>query len=445
MSMNPRIVSLFRPLGAVTLAVLLAGCGGGGGEESCGVEAQKSYLQSYFDDWYLWYRVAPKPAPASHPDVNAFFDASLYTGGTVGIPADRWSYFQTTEAFNQFFGDGATLGYGIFVAGLEVKNQPDKPLLIRYVEARSPAAAAGLVRGDEIISLNTTPKEDVIRSDDFSLLTPTQAGQALSVTYRRGNDVRTASLSAAVYNLSPVQPTQVLTSATGRKVGYLMVKDMISQVNDPLATAFAQFAAQGVQELALDLRYNGGGLVSTGAWLASYVAGASAANQVYAQLVYNDKQSGNNFTQRFSQPANALGLRRVYVLTGQRTCSASEQLINGLKPFVDVVVVGDTTCGKPVGFLPRSYCGNTYSVVNFDSRNARGEGAYYDGLTAQCTVADNPQQPLGQPGENLLATAMRHVDTGSCGTTAQREQPQARQARARGGLEPGEHQGMLAR
>jgi hypothetical protein len=230
-----------------------------------------------------------------------------------------------------------------------------------------------------------------------------------------------ASLTAAVYSLQPVQSVTTLRTPGGRQVGYLMVKDMISQALTPIDSAFARFAAAGVQDVVLDLRYNGGGLVSVGGTLASYLAGLRGSGLTYASLLYNDKRaSSNNQRFAFSTPAAGLTLPRVFVITGRRTCSASEQLINGLRGAgIQVVTVGETTCGKPVGFLPTSACGQTYSVVNFESVNHRGEGRYFDGFDASCEAADPTlSKPLGDPDEDLLKVALSYADAGACPVTA---------------------------
>jgi len=221
---------------------------------------------------------------------------------------------------------------------------------------------------------------------------------------------------------------------------------MIDQANPQLASEFAKFKTSGVQELVLDLRYNGGGLVSVGDSVASYAAGAVGDGQTFARLLYNDKRSGNNQTHAFSNPANWSGFNKVYVLAGQRTCSASELVINGLRGVgVDVVAIGDTTCGKPVGFLPQGdSCGTTYSVVNFESVNARNEGRYFDGFAATCPVAEDFTKALGAPSEPLLAAARTLADGGACPATATREQPMSLR-RATASPEPGERQGMIPR
>jgi hypothetical protein len=447
----------WRTAAAATLAAgLLAACGGGGDgygtpppPNSCSVADQQSWLSGYMNDWYFWYATHPNPSPAGYSTVDSYFKALLYTGTDVNFPADKWSYITSTAAFNRFFGDGQTLGYGVMVAGLEVANRPDLPLIIRYIEPGSPAAAAGLTRGDQILTINGASAASVITANDYAMLTPNAQGDALALGVRNATGDRTVSLSATVYPLVPVTNPSVVTTAGGRKVGYLSVKDMVSQAQQPADAAFAQFKAAGVQDVVIDLRYNGGGLVAAAAGLASYVNFGNA-NKTYASLLFNDRHTSSNQTFTFKNYANAAGLSRVYVLTGQRTCSASEQLINGLRPFVNVVTIGDTTCGKPVGFQPQDDgCGSTYSVVNFESVNASNEGRYFNGFDATCPVADDFTTPLGSVTEPLLATALAHADSGACPTASS-----GPTARALGWkpasqrhlvVEPGDRGGMVLR
>ncbi len=409
--------------GAVALAAAatLAGCGGGGDglpppTGSCTVRDQQNWLGGYMDDWYFWYAISPNPSPSGFGSVASYFDALLYTGTDASFPADRWSGFESTASFDRYFGDGKTLAYGLRVAGLEVTDMPDQPLYVRYVDPGSPAASAGIVRGDEVLALDGRSAADLIAANDLSALSPDSSSDSLTVRLRKASGATpTITLPAAIYAITPVPQTATTTSLLGRKMGYLVVTDMISQAGAPMSSAFSNFKAAGVQELVIDLRYNGGGLVSVGADLASYAAGNRAAGDVFASLLYNDKRAAaNNQAFRFVNFSSALGLARVYVLTGERTCSASEQVVNGLRPFVDVVTIGDTTCGKPVGFLPRSYCDTTYSVVNFESANANNEGRYFDGFNATCSVAEDFTQPMGGANDPLLNAAKTFTDTGAC-------------------------------
>ena len=446
---------------APLLLALLAACGGGNDSSGgaalpadCSVAEHKAWLGSYMDEWYFWYRLSPQPDPTPYTDVQSYLQALLYTGSSVDFPRDRYSGSQTTESFNRFFGDGATLGYGVAVAGLELARDGSRPLTVRLVEALSPAAAQGVQRGDRVLSINGRPVAELIAADDFAALSAQQAGETLSLALRRNGVDRTVVLSAAVFNLTPVTGTQVVTTAGGRRLGYVGVKDMVSQALAPLETAFSRFRAEGVQDLVLDLRYNGGGLVSTGATLASYVAGTRGNGLTYAALLYNDKRAtSNNQNYRFATLGSALSLRRVFVLMGRRTCSASEQLINGLRGAgLEVTAIGETSCGKPVGFLPTSACGRTYSVVNFESVNQRNEGRYFDGFAPTCAVAEDFTAAQGSSADPLMSAAREAADTGLCPVgTAGRSFPLAARPGGSGGqpvrvLEEGDSSpGMIPR
>lgn len=448
-------------LGVAAASVLLAACGGGGGGDgtqpplTCSVTDQKVWLSDYMADWYFWYAISPKPNPANYASVESLFDDLLFAGNPPfpPFPADRWSYASPTVDYERFFSDGQTLGYGVMVAGLEVTGHPEWPLYVRYVEPGSPAANADVRRGDEILLVNGRPASELIASGDYSALSANATGNTLSLLLDNGVSQRSVTLSARVYDLSPVTTTSVMNTPGGRAIGYLQLKDMIRQAEPPFDAAFAQFRQAGVQDVVIDLRYNGGGLVSTSGRLASYVSAGKTAGQTYSRLLYNDRHASSNQTFSFGNPANALGLSRVYLLTGQRTCSASEQLINALRPFVQVITIGDTSCGKPVGFLPQDDgCGTTWSVVNFESVNSRNEGRYFDGFGATCAVAEDYGQPLGSAFEPLLATAMDHADTGACPVaTSPRVQGKARALALRPATErahwaePGERRGMIGR
>lgn len=442
--------SLARTVSGLALA-LLASCGGYDDNQSCDVVSRQSGLHDYFFDWYFWYALSPFPLPGTQPTIDAYFNSLLYTGSDPTFPADRWSFHQSTSSFVQFYGNAQTLGYGLAVAGLEVTTptpQPTAPLWVRYVEPLSPAATAGVVRGDRVVSVNGRLASDMIAANDFSVLTPTATGETIQVVLDNGTGQRGVDIVASVFRVTTVPTATVVTSPGGRKMGYLVVKDMLDQAANPLASAFASFTSQGVDELVIDLRYNGGGFVSIGRLLASYVNPGLTAGRTYAGLRFSDKRSNQNTTYLFRTPINALALTRVYVLQGPRTCSVAEQVVNALRPFVNVVQIGDTSCGKPVGFQPvDDGCGETYSVVNFETVNANNEGRYFDGLDAQCVVAEDFSKALGALDEPLLDTARNHADGAACPVVAAsaRQRPLGtRPLQQRLGLE-GERPAMIPR
>jgi hypothetical protein len=258
------------------------------------------------------------------------------------------------------------------------------------------------------------------------------------------------TLTSAIYALVPVPKNSVITSPLGKKMGYIMVKDMIDQAVAPIDAAFAQFKAAGIQEVVIDLRYNGGGLISVADKLSSYPNASATAGKVFSSLIYNDKKQGWNEDFLFKDYANATGLARVIVLTGPRTCSSSEQVINGLRPFVNVVTIGDTTCGKPVGFLPTADgCGTVINAVNFEVVNSMNEGRFFDGFDATCPVAEDFSQPIGSAGDPLLAAAGSYADGAGCPALAAAARTKllglGKPADRPHWLEPGERRGAIAK
>jgi carboxyl-terminal processing protease len=457
-SMKVTTMKFARRFCIAALPLLLASCGGGtSNEDKCSVDGQKSWLGDYMNEWYFWTAISPKPNANNFSTVDSYFTALQYITTSPNLDYDRFSRRETDESFNRFFGDGNSLGYGVSVAGLELGSDSSKPLLVRYVEPASPAAAQGLARGDVILAINGRSAADIVAKEDFSALTANKAGDVLSLTLKVGNAERLVSVTAAVFALTPVRNSKVLTTSGGRKLGYLLVNNMVTQALTRFEEAFTQFKAAGVNDVVLDLRYNGGGLVSTGNTLASYIAGTRGSGLNYAKLRYNDKRAAtSNFTYAFEQKTSALNLPRVFVLMGRRTCSASEQVINGLiGAGLQVITVGENSCGKPVGFLPTSYCGYTYSVVNFDSVNHRNEGGYFSGLKAACAVPEDFSKTQGAADDPLLASAQFYVDTGRCLAKPLNDVPattQSARTNADGrptaralGSEPGEWRGLVTR
>jgi hypothetical protein len=216
---------------------------------------------------------------------------------------------------------------------------------------------------------------------------------------------------------------------------------------DGLIEGFQEFVDQGITELVIDLRYNGGGLVTMASQIAYMIAGsAQTNNQVFQNFKFNDKHldqdpvtgrtntpipfynqekdwASNEFTNKVLP---SVDLTRVFILVTGNTCSASEAVINGLRGIdLEVVLVGETTCGKPYGFYATDNCSTTYFTVQLQLVNAKEFGEYSDGFRAVdnplfedqlpgCTVKDDFSQTLGSKDESLLASAIAYAESGTC-------------------------------
>jgi carboxyl-terminal processing protease len=239
-----------------------------------------------------------------------------------------------------------------------------------------------LQRGDTIVSIDGyTPAQ--IANGQLPVVS-TEGVTRTFVVKDAAAVQRTLSVQSINFALSPVIQKAILTTGS-TKVGYLMYQEFISTGSAALGTAFDFFRTQGATELILDLRYNGGGSTLQARNLASMVGGPTVDGKVFANYRYSAKNAASNFTQSFGSsglPAAPLTtLTRVFVITSGNTASASELVINALKPFFkEVVTIGSTTYGKPYAFQPRDACGTTYSAVNIEIANANGFADYSAGF-----------------------------------------------------------------
>jgi C-terminal processing protease CtpA/Prc len=200
----------------------------------------------------------------------------------------------------------------------------------------------------------------------------------------------------------------------GRRVGYIFFRNFVRPSNDALDAAFAQLAASGIDDLVLDMRYNGGGLVNVARHLASLIGGVRTRGQVFAQYVHNDRNIRRNQVLRFEDTPSGAGLERLIVITTRASASASELVINALRPFIPVVIVGDRTYGKPVGQYQIDFCDKMLAPVAFTLRNANGEGDYFEGLAPDCVAPDDAERELGDAAEASLHEAITFAATGTC-------------------------------
>jgi carboxyl-terminal processing protease len=236
----------------------------------------------------------------------------------------------------------------------------------------------------------------------------------------------------------------------GAKVGYLTFNAHIKPAETQLINAISQLKASNIDELIVDLRYNGGGYLTIAAELGYMVAGVMSEGRVFDELTFNDKYTerdpiNNNIIDPsrfestaagFDAPNNptpagtalpALGLGRVFVLSSGGTASASEAFINGLRGVdVEVILIGEATRGKPYGWYALDNCGTTYSTIQFKGSNAKGFGDYSDGFfpvasadlsgaeITGCEVADDLSHALGDANEGRLAAALGFIETGAC-------------------------------
>lgn len=412
-----------------------------------------NWLRSWTNDLYLWFDEVQDQNPASFATDASYFTALKTTALTAsGNPKDKFHFTYPTATWEALSQSGTQPGYGANFVIIAAK--PPRNVVVAYTEPGSAAATApaSLARGAAILDIDGV---DLVNANDQASadtlnagLSPQTVGESHSFTIRDPGSAasRTITLVSADVTSHPVQNTHTITAPNGALVGYMLFNDHLETSESALVTAFAQLQSAGVQDLVLDIRYNGGGLLDIASEVAYMVAGpASTTGQTFELTQFNSKHSTvdpvtgaaitpvgfHATTQGFSvtsgQALPTLNLHRVFVLTTSATCSASEAIINSLQGVnVQVIQVGSTTCGKPYGFYPADNCGVTYFSIQFKGLNAKGFGDYTDGFTPEnaaategvplpgCSVADDFTHALGNSAEGLLASAIAYQATGVC-------------------------------
>lgn len=386
------------------------------------------WLRSFIDESYLWYKEVP--ANLNMADYKTILDyfAVLKTPAITpsGRPKDRFHFTYPSEVWEEMSSTGVSLGYGITWS--RSTGATPRIWAVTLVEPGSPADAAGVKRGDVLVSVDGADAND---SSAIAALSPTAAGQTHTFVLKRGSATVSVSLTSQKIAEAAVQNTKVIDTPTGA-VGYLQFNDHNAIAERQLLEAFTTLKAANVTDLVVDMRYNGGGYIVVAAELAYMIAGPEASNgKVFERLQLNDKRTPQS-PQRFQAKSVGLsaaslksgvtlpylGLKRVTVLTTAGTCSASEAVINGLRGVdVEVNLIGGETCGKPYAFVPQANCGTTYFAIQSQGSNDKGFGDYADGFAPTCAVDDDLDHALGDSGERLLATALSYRASGVCPAT----------------------------
>lgn len=410
---------------------------------------EKLWLRSWTNDTYLWYDEVDDNDPENF-SVLAYFD-QLKTNELTpsGTPKDNFHFSQDTAEYNELSQSGISSGFG-FSWEFGSTTVP-RELTVRFTEPGSPAASANVPRGAKVVSINgvdfvndnTQQGVDTINDGLF----PDDAGTTTSFEFELVDGTTlTADITSDDISVTPVQNVKVLNTDNG-KVGYFQFNSFIVTAQEGLIDAFDTFVEDNVTELVMDLRYNGGGRLALASQLSYMVAGPNQTNNAtFETLRFNDKNPTTNpVTGQSISPTPfystvidyneglltntllpSLSLTRVYVISTDATCSASEAVMNALRGIdVEVVQIGSTTCGKPYGFYPTDNCGETYFTIQFQGVNNKGFGDYADGFmpTATpnfdfelpgCEVEDDFTTSLGEPEEGMLAATLEYAATGSC-------------------------------
>jgi C-terminal processing protease CtpA/Prc len=371
----------------------------------------KDSALEYSKEIYLWYNQIPAGFNAkSYDDLNAIMTAIRQYSTETGFsqPVDRWSF-----AIEQKEWDNISSGIaGDF--GISVFFMAPGDLRVKSVQKESPAAKAGIRRGWRITKV--AGSTDITSSNADFLVAKIYNSNTTGFTFQKpDNTTADVTLTAATYLENPIFADSVYTVGA-KKIGYLSYNSFLgdtAKTYREFDRIFNRFASQNINDVVVDLRYNGGGYVTVQEKLANYLVNNSASGGLMMKQQYNDKYTRYNEATNFKK-LGSLNLNRVFFIVSNNTASASELLINNLKPYMDVKLVGTSkTYGKPVGYFNIAV-GDWYIFpVSFRTTNKNGEGSYFNGLSLDAQVADGLDKDWGDLNESALAAAVKFITTGS--------------------------------
>lgn len=374
--------------------------------------------------YYLWENLIPKNITGkSNEDPKKFFDRLTYKGNATDTKGDPWSFItDDLEGLLSYF-SGVRKTPGFYLYKYNISEDSDNiALVVAYVYTNSPAYIAGLKRGSIIMkidgkALTNDNVSSLLNNDTYEITLGKKENDTFVATSEK------KSISVVELNADPILKSDIYT-VNGTKIAYLLYNSFTHNYDQELITEFEKYKNEGVSELVLDLRYNGGGSVATAINIASMVVPKEAIGKVFLKKIYNkelqdyfvnnpkygtsfledklsDKASGYEGDNVVGTNLPNLNLSKIYIIGLNGTASASELIINGLKPYMNVITVGEKTLGKYVASITlknKVYTNWAIQPIVFKSANADDETDYWDGFQPDINIKDRPD--LGDFGRD---------------------------------------------
>ncbi len=440
-----------RPIvSALAMAALLSACGPDGGtgptpgppigapapppppppppSSTCSLLDRQNWAAGVLNEWYLFPETLPANLTPTQSSVEDYVDYLTATARAQG--RDRFFTYRTSLAADTAFNNsGSTAGFGFRLAVDSVQGR----LFVPESYENTPALDAGIDRGVEILAIGTTASdlqtvESILNSQGsagiIDALGPNEPGVTRVLRVRDASGTRDVTLVKRSFDVLPVSPRYGarIFEDNGQRIGYLNLRTFISTADQAMRDAFAQFRQQGVTQVIIDFRYNGGGLIATAAVLSNLLGGGRSPTQVQSRLEFRPSKASLDLTRLFQPLPESIAPMRIAFIGRSGTASASEFVINIFVPYFgnNMALIGTNTFGKPVGqsFIDRPQCDDRIRVTAFRMVNAAAQSDYFGGLgpvvPVTCQAGDELTRGLGDPQEASVRQALDYLAGRSC-------------------------------
>lgn len=348
------------------------------------------------DQWYFWIESVPEVNPGLYDTPEELLEAIRY------YPKDKWSYITDKTIFENYYKEGKYVGLGLKFA-FDAQNN----LRVAYIFEDSPLAPLGVQRGWTVKKVNGKPI-DVI-SDLNEEFGGGEAGIDVQLQFEdtKGN-TKDMVVTTREVTINSLLYSRIYELEEG-KTGYIFLQTFIEKTKSELDDVFADFKQKGVSDLVIDLRYNTGGDVSACEYFADLIAGKRFKDNIFFKTIHNAKQTDKNRADSLEERSNSIEIDKAVFITSSLTASASELLINGLEPYLDVRTIGDYTYGKPVGMYSWIVGEKVIVPVTFEALNSRDNGGYYNGIGPDYFCRDDLSYLMGDSLETCLNSALYYI------------------------------------
>ncbi|MEM1134074.1 MAG: S41 family peptidase [Pseudomonadota bacterium] len=444
---------LRNTVGMIVMAAMLASCGGsdsGGSTSSatptppiagpapsptptpdtCSLRSRQDWVAEQLDEFYLFPDLLDLSVnPADFSDVQSYINAVVAPARAQNRDVG-FTFITSIEEENAFFASGTSAGFGI---RLTLDGSGTRVFIIDAIEG-APGLNAGIDRGTELLAIGTTTQNlrsvsDILASEGGQGITnalgPSTPGtsRVLRFVDTDGNET-TTTVTKTEFDTPPISPrfgVEIFDDGS-RRIGYVNMRTFIGSSNDALRDAFAQFRTEGITEVILDLRYNGGGLVSTAELFGDLLGANRFSSDIFSITAFRESLSSNNTTRFFDPQPQSIAPIKIAVIATSATASASELVTNSFLPYLgaDIALIGSNTSGKPVGqiAIDREECDDRLRIVAFQTQNADGEGEYFNGLAGvmdrTCRATDDFLIPMGNANETSIAQSLSFLRGENC-------------------------------
>ena len=420
---------------AVALIATLAGCEKKDDPEPENDPELYEYIKSLYYYFYYWNKevesyIVKKPPTSGTPE--DYFESLKYdekkatTSDKNAGRYDRWGFMASYLDYSGVLVEGKYKSFGYYL-----DQAPDYSVRVGLVYENSPMSQAGIERGFELKKLNGTDVMTLIKNGTFYQELNKETNRFVFAN-REGNELPEKTISAAVVNINPIL-YKTIYHVGGKTIGYIVYNSFIVASKTAITAALQEM--KDVDELIFDLRYNGGGSVAVAEAICEHLLPQSVGNDsvVFSKTVFSDLTKKRcelkDEIGKIKRHTDAMNLSRLFVITTDGTASASEEVINNMKPFLEVITVGTPSHGKPVGMYVWVYPPYTdkeieagklpdwaFAPITFRGDNSKGEGGFFSGIPVTYKVEDDLYNNFGVneqtlEGEACLQSVIRYIQT----------------------------------